>query len=219
MSRNLGNTSCAECEADHKYIRLEEEPRPITKDEAGVYFNEFSSLIVAKAICTHCHTLYLAWVIQPSRHLGPPWGWTKEDLDVTGLRFMDLSYRNSFDDEPDIGDLPLFKVITSSNGTIARTRYPDSHLYGQEWPGVGFEERRAKVDAWKQRKDEAFAMLDCCRIHPDCVKHPDTGRDCRAERLAKFKEKLPKITMVVESNMDFDVDEFEMAKLTMGDVK
>jgi hypothetical protein len=101
MSRNLGIDHCRMCPGGHKDIALEEEPRPITADDCGKHFVvEFGGLLVAKAHCRICHALYLAWVDWPKMR------WRKPN----DQRFVDLSFRNSFDDEPSLEDLPLFVV-------------------------------------------------------------------------------------------------------------
>lgn len=102
MSRNLCATECVEHEEYPGYtIRMEERPRPITKEEAGPYFTEYEGMLVANAHCPICKTKYLAWFSR--RDCRPEDGWAK------GLRaeeaHVDLSYRSSFNDEPGPDDL------------------------------------------------------------------------------------------------------------------
>jgi hypothetical protein len=100
-------TSCHECPGLHEHILLEEEPRTISSaDVPKVYWEtgEYKGLIVAKARCVLCHTLYLAWVDWPSSHSGSHF------LRRSGQRFVDLSYRRAFNDEPHPSDLPVFEV-------------------------------------------------------------------------------------------------------------
>ena len=66
MSRNLGRTDCYFCSGK---IRLEEQGRPITREEAGPYFElrngySYEGMIVARAICEDCEAKYLAWIDQ-----------------------------------------------------------------------------------------------------------------------------------------------------------
>jgi len=100
MSRNLCNTVCYFC--GHE-VELVEEPREITKGDAGVYYAEYKGMLVADARCPICLAEYLAWV---------------DDSKCTGHTrstgeygsFFDLSFRSSFDDEPDDDDLPQYDV-------------------------------------------------------------------------------------------------------------
>ena len=64
MSRNLASTHCDFCGA---YPVLIEDPRPITKEEAGRYFNEYEGMLVANADCPFCWAKYLAWVDESGR--------------------------------------------------------------------------------------------------------------------------------------------------------
>jgi hypothetical protein len=95
MSRNLLSTECANC--DSKYIVAEEEPRQITKEETGVYYDEFQDLKVFNAICNDCGAKYIAW------H-GTRRGMGRKT--IGGVKFYDLSYRSTFNDEPGSSDIP-----------------------------------------------------------------------------------------------------------------
>jgi hypothetical protein len=97
MSRNIGNTDCAICNAT---VVLCGEPHPITPDEAGGYIRYFEGMIVADAVCMRCDAKYLAWVKRAKRMER---SWMRDDYTRP---FFDLSYRNSFNDEPADGDLP-----------------------------------------------------------------------------------------------------------------
>lgn len=106
MSRNLGTTSCHACPAGAP--TLVEEPRPITEEDCGGYFDEYRGMIVANAECAQCGAKYLAWV-DWSRYSGH----CSNPVRADGTReypYTDLSYRDSFDDEPSIHDLPLYEV-------------------------------------------------------------------------------------------------------------
>lgn len=123
MSRNLGRIDCRECPAKHEHIELDESPREITQNEAGVYFPEYKGMIVAKAHCSLCHTLYLAWIKPAPGHRGESWG-------MSDKRFYDLSYQSAFNDEPAYTDMPLYKVeavVTSwsfpANPPVIRPRF------------------------------------------------------------------------------------------------
>lgn len=93
MSRNLGDTLCAVC---HRDVKLCGEPHPITKEEAGPYFDEYNGMVVADAVCPFCDAKYLAWVKRAK--------WSRGSEDTRP--FIDLSFRKAFNDEPAPEDLP-----------------------------------------------------------------------------------------------------------------
>jgi hypothetical protein len=93
MSRNIGDTSCHICNRD---VVLCGEPHPITPDEAGPYYDEYAGMIVANAVCSYCDAKYLAWVKRAK--------WSRIGDDTRP--FVDLSFRQSFNDEPSAADLP-----------------------------------------------------------------------------------------------------------------
>lgn len=101
MSRNLLSTKCVHCE--HK-VELLEEPHPITKEEAGRYFDEYEGMIVAKAICPMCLAEYLAWIDETERVK------IRIDRKANYGEVLDLSYYSTFNDEPDYTDLPKYDV-------------------------------------------------------------------------------------------------------------
>ena len=109
MARNLAGTDCDRCGFTPKLI---EEPRLITKAEAGVYFDEYEGMVVANADCPECGAKYLAWVddSQASWRSDPKYTSMMFQLEPSkpqdGLSFIDLSFRSSFNDEPGDGDLP-----------------------------------------------------------------------------------------------------------------
>lgn len=104
MSRNLGETSCAICRADSYAIELEEAPRPIRAEDCGRCFKEIAGhLIVAAARCMACGAKYLAWVSE----IGWPYARTPDG----DRRFVDLSFRSSFNDEPGSADLPSIEKL------------------------------------------------------------------------------------------------------------
>jgi len=94
MSRNL---CCAECPHCGGIPTHEEESRPITQADAGVYFPEYEGMLVANARC-RCGAKYLAWVDD------------RERKGETSPRYcdwqphFDLSYRSTFNDKPGIDD-------------------------------------------------------------------------------------------------------------------
>lgn len=106
MSRNLGCTDCHVC---HGEVALEEVARPITREEAGRYFDEFTTgvnagLKVAKASCSACGSKYLAWVEQ-RRYKQDTGSYFSGDTQYYAGTHFDLSYRSSFNDEPGEGDV------------------------------------------------------------------------------------------------------------------
>lgn len=92
MSRNLCQTNCHECPGGSEHIVIEEAPRPITEEEAGIYHEEYTSskILFAKAHCKLCEAQYLAW-----------FGFHRHRLDapIDPDRHDDLSYRAAFNDE------------------------------------------------------------------------------------------------------------------------
>lgn len=115
MSRNLCQTTCYYCSTEPKLIEL---PRPITKDEAFVYFDEYEGMLVANAECPLCEAKYLAWIDESGRRPDPTYGMmfrragsTNEDGTPV---IQDLSFRSSFNDEPGDDDLPKWKIETRS---------------------------------------------------------------------------------------------------------
>jgi hypothetical protein len=103
----------------------------ITEQEGGVYYKEFSPMVVADAECEVCGAKYLAWVDERGRE---PWvgngtiyhfkNYADPDhYDDPRRAFFDLSYRKAFNDEPakaDEGD-PDLKSL-GVGGYIARLR-------------------------------------------------------------------------------------------------
>lgn len=141
MSRNLTSASCHECPGDHDHIVLEEEPRPVAELDIGAHYwstGNYRGLIVARAKCILCHTLYLAWVDWPSQ--AHSWWHLRTK---GGQRFCDLSFRHSFNDEPGVEDLPLFEV----EQVVTFRREPIvTHVYEQ----YGSDDERA---AWHARRE------------------------------------------------------------------
>jgi hypothetical protein len=64
-------------------------------------------MVVANAICEFCKAKYLAWV-DGSKRKGDKYPHTGHDFE-----FTDMSFRSSFNDEPNIEDFPIFEI---SNG-------------------------------------------------------------------------------------------------------
>jgi len=124
MSRNLCSTRCYYC--GFEPVRLEETPRPITSDEAFVYFEEYAGMLVANAVCPLCEAKYLAWCDETTRinkrwqsyHHGP-----------TDGGYFDLSFRSTFNDEPGPDDKPKYRIKTEV--TYTREPWVDDH-WGQQ---------------------------------------------------------------------------------------
>jgi hypothetical protein len=100
VSRNLCSILCQHCPGQPALV---ESPRPITREEAGVYFGEYQGMLVANAECPTCLAKYLAWV-------GKHPQWPHEVHIDPDLGFHDLSYRAAFNDEPAEEDLPVYDV-------------------------------------------------------------------------------------------------------------
>jgi hypothetical protein len=114
MSRNLGSTSCAFCNGP---VVLDEKLRPITREEAGVYYDThqgygYAGGLFANATCSTCGAQYLAWGSLAAcagygagaGHLGRS---TNDERP-----FNDLSHRAAFNDEPAEEDLPEWSIRT-----------------------------------------------------------------------------------------------------------
>jgi len=115
MSRNLCSQVCVHCE--HPVV-LCEKVRPITKGDAGHYFDEFEGVLVANALCPMCDAKYLAWM-DTSAH-DRKYG-CRERRSVDGIP-VDLSYRSTFNDEPGDADLPAY-VVEKSTVWVRKGRY------------------------------------------------------------------------------------------------
>lgn len=115
MSRNLCRVNCVFCEGD---VRPSEAPRPITADEAGVYFSEYEGMLVARAACVYCEAPYLAWIDERRRVKG-----ARNDYAAVGQSHLDLSHYHSFNDEPALEDLPRWRI------EVVRQRRPAPRCY------------------------------------------------------------------------------------------
>ena len=103
MSRNLSRVDCYFCSGR---VVTEESPRPIRRDECGVYFDcdhGYEGLLVAGAHCYDCNAKYLAWADETTivRHRS----WHRRVME-SGHSHFDLSFRSTFNDEPGPEDLP-----------------------------------------------------------------------------------------------------------------
>lgn len=107
MARNLGQTYCDFCNT--KDIVLIEKPRPITKEDAGKYFESYEGMIIANAECSSCGTKYLAWIDERTitgSHKDYYNRYIRPRHIIDGELFFDLSFRSSFRDEAGDDDLP-----------------------------------------------------------------------------------------------------------------
>lgn len=158
MSRNLCQVTCHECPGGHDHILLEEDPRPVSLDDVGSYYwstGNYAGLIVAKARCILCHTLYLAWVDWPS---SPHGHWRLKGQQHDGRRFCDLSYRHAFNDEPSIEDTPLYAV----EQVVTYVRRPvqvSEHTYRRnDYGDEAYRARKAdEIARWEARRNAAVA--------------------------------------------------------------
>lgn len=114
MSRNLLQTECDVCDSE---VEMVEDPRKITVEDAGVYFEEYESMVVADAECTRCHAKYLAWV-------EPPQNSDSQRSSNGAKKFFDLSYRSTFNDEPGEEDIKH----CSRNLELKRAKEEDQRL-------------------------------------------------------------------------------------------
>jgi hypothetical protein len=109
MSRNLGQTNCNFCRG---VVKLDEPPREVTKDDVGEYYETrdgygHAGMIAAKASCVDCGAKYLAH-ISMAKCVGYSWPQLRGEGE-----FFDLSFRESFNDEPGEKDLPDFEITDS----------------------------------------------------------------------------------------------------------
>lgn len=101
MSRNLLSINCARCGG---FVKPEEDPRPITSEEAGRYYEEYEGMLVANGLCVICGAKYLGWVDETTRTRA----FRHARKAAVFEPFIDLSYRSTFNDEPSEDDLPLW---------------------------------------------------------------------------------------------------------------
>lgn len=150
MSRNLATTSCAICPVDT--VVLEEAPRPITREDAYGYFDEYEGMLVANARCPMCLALYLAWVDESPR--------TKRSVyarEPGEKGYFDLSYRGAFNDEPWIEDLPVFYVAPRADGTFRRVGIIDRDAEAGGYFQARSDDERAAQQRWFERAKRAIA--------------------------------------------------------------
>lgn len=125
VPRNLCTTICEFCDIPPTAL---EEPRLLLPREAGAYFREYEGMLVQRARCRECWAEYLVWVGNiPGRHGSGP--------------RTDMCFYHSFDEEPDIDDLPLRKWSRWNS------------YWGERKP-----ERLAEVSASRVREIEAWAL-------------------------------------------------------------
>jgi|SRR5208337_986203 len=153
MSRNLGITSCHYCSG---IVKLEEAPRPITREEAGVYYElrdgySYEGMITANAKCEDCNAKYLAWIDLSACPGYRPYHTRDRHSETIAERgFFDLSFRASFDDEPGVEDGPDF-VITRKTVIDSRLPWPlcekcgSKKLYQTYCPTCLDNEQKARV--------------------------------------------------------------------------
>lgn len=118
MARNLMRTNCDFCDGE---VVLTEEPRLITREDCGIYYDTHdgygnAGMIVAFAECKDCEAKYLAR-IDGSACAG--YGLHDYYRRRTDAPFFDLSFRQSFNDEPGSDDLPVYEI------EVVRVRKPN----------------------------------------------------------------------------------------------
>lgn len=91
---------------------MTEEPRDLTPEDAGRYFDEFEGMKVADAICPACQAEYLAWVEPSENHRETNVPDSSVEIPIEEEKdFYDLSYRTTFNDETfSPKDLPKYQV-------------------------------------------------------------------------------------------------------------
>ena len=131
MSRNLGRTNCKFCDGK---VGLVESPRRATDDDTGKWPGDvYHELTIAHAECEDCHGKYTAWIKLPS--------WKRDHLTDVEHPFFDLSFRSSFNDEPDPDDL---YTVHPNAARAARMRLEASALEANTMPPLWETYRRVK---------------------------------------------------------------------------
>lgn len=107
VSRNLYKTDCHFCRGE---VVKEEDPRPLTLGEAGVYWQlrdgySYEGMICADAKCRDCGAKYLAWI-----DLSACAGYGTRSQTNPGGIILDLSFRSTFNDEPGNEDMPYYRI-------------------------------------------------------------------------------------------------------------
>lgn len=130
MSRNRGYTDCAFCPYPDT-LEACEPIRPITKEEAGVYYDEYEGMGVANSECPWCGGKFLLW-FTPAK--GQAYGHMRAQCDEnTGKPLpFDSSFRRAFNDEPVPEDLPTvetLKVVRSDGKDLTIWRRAESWLW------------------------------------------------------------------------------------------
>ncbi len=157
MSRNLARTDCSECPGGTEHILLEGPTRPVTAKE-DPYHAEHEGLLIAEARCVLCHTLYFAWVDWPnSQH--SYWHLKDRRYRNEDARFVDLSYRASFNDEPAPVDLPVYDVREIRSYSRAPAQ-PHTYLkYGTDEQRAAYYTRREATLAAKMSVADEMARV------------------------------------------------------------
>jgi len=94
MSRNIGQRCCNHCGHD---VVLVGQVYTASPDRMGVYAHHYQGRAFCDAECPACLAQYIAW--------------DANKLPIEGSEtHSDLSYRHSFNDEPDERDLPRYTV-------------------------------------------------------------------------------------------------------------
>lgn len=112
MSRNLASQCCYFCGLDSEEFTFEEEPRLITKEDAGAYLDEYGKMMVAHVHCPNCKAKYTAWCSGGFLD--------QHDWHGDGLKIRDMSFRSTWNDEPGEDDMPEFVIKTIN----VHMRYP-----------------------------------------------------------------------------------------------
>lgn len=153
MSRNLASLRCQTSGCRVEEVVLEEPPRPITRSEAGAYFAEYEGMLVANAHCPACLALYLAWVDESTRRRKPASIYWAPRAHERG--YVDLSYRNAFNDEPATEDLPVF-LVAPKKGGWRRVAPIHRDPEGEDYFRKGADQKAARA-RWFARAEEAVA--------------------------------------------------------------
>jgi hypothetical protein len=118
MSRNLCRVDCVFCEG---IVRTSEAPRPITREEAGAYWQWYEGMLVARAACVDCEAPFLAWVDETNR--ADRQGFRYGNKAEPGQSHFDLSHYHAFNDEPAREDMPRWRI------EVVRQRHSWPHCY------------------------------------------------------------------------------------------
>lgn len=146
---------------------LSEAPREITPTDARRYFEEYDGMIVAHANCVDCRAKYLAWIDESARKQYPRYI-NSSDQDPP---FHDLSYRSTFNDEPDLEDFYEIdpRVAVAERHRLKMVELLDDIASGRalrDHPTFGHDEQLRERLTQRRAVDDAIKRgIEDLRVH------------------------------------------------------